>query len=178
MGKVLGAAWLLMIAAGFAFGQQPATSPANEPAKVRTVRSTNSIGADLRVPLCGHFHDSLRGNGIAGPEDKDVTAPKLKTTIPARMTIEAIRDSRRTHIGNFSVIVEVLVDRNGIPQEPCLIKTTGFGLDASAARAVVQYRYEAAKKYGRPVPMRVPVEVHFVNPTPTPKGTPLPGTPK
>lgn len=178
MGKVLRTALLLTIAAGFTFGQEPATSPANESRQVRSVRSPNAMGADLRVPLCQHFHDSLLRNGIAGPDDRDVTPPKLKTTVPARMTIEAIRDSQRTHIGNFSVIVDVVVDEKGVPQDPCLAKSTGYGLDGSAAAAVVQYRFDPAKKNGKPVRMRVPVEVHFVNPTPTPKGTPLPGTPK
>jgi TonB family protein len=188
MGKVLCTVGSLMLTASWAVAQTPATAPANEPRAVGTVRSPQSIGADLRVPLCpAHFHDSVHGNGIAGPGDTDVTPPKVKTTIPARMTQEAIigsatAGSGRTgagsaHLGNYDVIVSVVVDTAGNPHDLCLQKSAGFGLDASATTAVQQYHFDAATRNGRPIKARVPVQVRFVTPSPPPKSMPRTGEP-
>lgn len=178
MGRLLCAAGLIVFAAGWATAQKPATAPANEPRSVRTVRSINSIGPDLKVPLCpSRFHDSLSTNGIAGPDDRNVTRPRVKTTVPALTTEQAIENSGKAHIGNYNVIVSVVVDTKGIPHDLCLQKSSGFGLDASAAAAVAQYRFEPAEKDGKPVKMRVPVEVRFQSPTPTPMGTAAAGEP-
>jgi len=86
--------------------QQPATSPANESREPVTVRSTNSIGSDRTVPLCPqHFHDSLARDGVAGRGDHGITPARIKTTVPALMTQQAIEAAGGTHIGNFNVIV-------------------------------------------------------------------------
>ncbi|MDR3752743.1 MAG: energy transducer TonB [Terracidiphilus sp.] len=178
MCKLFGTVSLLIIAASCAAAQNPATSPANEPREVGTVRSLHSMGPDLKVPLCpAHFHDSLRANSIAGPQDKDVTPPKAKTTVPAPITQDAVMGAGKTHIGNFEVIVSVIVDTKGVPHDLCLRKSSGYGLDASAAAAVGQYRFDPAKQGGKPVRARVPVEVRFLTPTPPPMGTPRTGEP-
>ncbi len=158
--------------------QQPSTSPANESRKPVTVRSLNSIGADLAVPLCPQrFHDSLPRNGIAAQNEKGVTPARIKTTVPAPMTQQAIDGAGKTHIGNFNVIVNVAVDKKGDPYDLCLQKSSGYGLDASAAAAVRQYRFDPAEQNGRPVKSRVPVEVRFVTPNPPPIGVPRTGEP-
>lgn len=178
MTRVLCAASLLILAGGLAAGQKPATSPANEPRLVRTVRSRHSVGADLKVPLCpSEFHDSLQSDGIAGARDKDVTLPQVKKSVPALITQQAIKGAGTTHIGNYLVIVNVVVNTKGIPSHLCLQKSSGYGLDASAANAVSDYRFDPAKENGKPVRIRVPVEVRFVAPTPTAMGEPHTGLP-
>lgn len=174
MSRVLSATWLLIVAGSLAAGQKPATSPANEPRSVRTVRSPHSMGPDLKVPLCpASFHDSLRTNGIAGADDNNVTLPKVKKSVPALITQQAIASAGKTHIGNYLVIVNVVVNTKGVPGNLCLQKSSGYGLDASAANAVVDYRFYPAEESGKPVPTRVPIEVRFVTPTPTPMGAPM-----
>ena len=173
---------LLLLVTGFvaswAAAQQAATSPANESRSPDTVRSPHSIGADLAVPLCpAQFHDSLGGNGIAGRGDQGVTQAAIRSTVPALLTQQAIDGAGNTHIGNFSVIVNVVVGKNGHPRDLCLRKSSGYGLDASAAAAVGQYRFTPAKKQGRPVRTRLPVEVRFVSPNPPPIGLPRTGVP-
>lgn len=173
MRKLIPAVSLLIFAPFCAAAQKPATSPANEPRAVRTVRSVNSMGADFNVPLCpASFHDSLSTNGIAGAHEAGVTAPRTKKAYPAKMTQAAVAGSMKMHTGNYLVIVNVVVSRKGVPGDLCLQKSSGYGLDASAATAVEQYRFDPATKDGKPVRMRVPVEVRFVTPTPTPMGTP------
>ena len=158
--------------------QQPSTSPDNETRTPGTIRSANSIGSDLAVPLCpARFHDSLRANGIAGPQDQDVTRPRVKSIISALMTQQAIDAAGQTHIGNFNVILNVAVDKKGLPHDVCLQKSSGYGLDASAAAAVERYRFTPARKNGKPVRARVPVTVRFESPNPPPIGLPRTGEP-
>ena len=158
--------------------QKPATSPANETRTPVTVRSLNSISSDLAVPLCPQrFHDSLARNGIAAQNEQGVTPARIKSTMFAPMTQQAIDGAGKTHMGNFNVIVNVAVDKKGIPHDLCLQKSSGYGLDANAAAAVKQYRFDPAEKNGRPVKSRVPIEVRFVTPTPPPIGVPRTGEP-
>ena len=145
--------------------QKTPTAPNNETKNPAPVRSIHSMGKDWTVPLCpSHFHDSLSTNGIAGPHDQDVTRPTVSKSYPAAITQQAIAASGKTHIGNYIVIVNVVVDTKGIPTKLCLQKSSGYGLDAAAAAAVPEYRFNPAKKNGKPVPIRVPVEVRFENP--------------
>lgn len=148
-----------------AFAQKANTAPGDESRQPGPVRSVHSLGKDWSVPLCpSHFHDSLSGNGIASPQDKAVTAPTVRKSFPAAITQQAIAASGKSHIGNYIVIVNVVVDAEGVPSNLCLQKSSGYGLDAAAAAAVPEYRFNPAKKHGRPVKMRVPVEVRFANP--------------
>lgn len=156
----------LIAVAGFAIAQKTPTSPANESRTPAAVRSPYSTGADLTVPLCpAQFHDSLAQSGVAGRKDQGVTPAKIKTTVPALITQQAIDAAGKTHIGNFTVVVNALVDSRGNPQKLCLQKSSGYGLDASAAKALQQYHFDPAEKRGKAVPMRLPVAVRFVNPS-------------
>lgn len=161
---------LMLFAAAGVFGQQrAATAPANESRRPVAVRSPNSTGADLAVPLCeSRFHDSLARNGVATAHEFGVTQPHLKNKIPAQITREAITAGTTTHITNYLVIIDVVVDAEGHPTQACLAQSSGYGLDASAAKAVEQYRWEPARRNGRAVAMRVPVHFQFVNPLPPP----------
>lgn len=167
------ASGLMLLAAAGAFGQQQVqpvpTAPANESRRPTAVRSPNSTGADLAVPLCeSPFHDSLARNGIANAHEARVTPPQIKDKIPAQITREAINAGSTTHITNYLVIMDVVVDTEGHPTQACLAQSSGYGLDASAATAVEQYRWEPATRSGRPVKMRTPVHFQFVNPLPPP----------
>ncbi len=164
---------LTLFAAMGAFAQQPVqpapTAPANESRRPTTVRSPNSTGADLAVPLCeSRFHDSLARNGIANAHEARVTPPQIKNKVPAQITREAINAGSTTHITNYLVVMDVVVDTEGNPTQACLAQSSGYGLDASAATAVEQYRWEPATRSGRPVKMRTPVHFQFVNPLPPP----------
>lgn len=168
MGKIPWLVGLLCFPSIWAFAQQAPLAPAGETRDPVAVRSPYSRGADLSVPLCPvHFHDSLDANGIAGPDDRGVTPPKATRTVPAKMTLDAIRTAGTTHVGNYLVILNILVDKRGAPTKVCLEKSSGYGLDASAAAAVQRYRFDPATEKGKPVPMRMPITVQFVSPNPT-----------
>ena len=169
---------LLVAAAAAALTQNAPTSPANETRHPAPVRSPYSHAADLMAPLCPvHFHDSLRANGIAGPHDAGVTPPKAIKEVPAKITQDAVRTAGKTHIGNYHVIVNIVVNKKGDPTQLCLEKSAGYGLDASAAAAVEQYRFHPATKDGKPEPMRMAVEVPFVTPNPPEAPRSIPAQP-
>jgi TonB family protein len=103
-----------------------------------------------------------------------VVRPKIVHTVPALMTAQAITAGGPAQSGNFHVVVNVVVDPKGNPTALCLQTSSGYGLDAAAATAVAQYHFDAAKKDGRPVEMRIPVQVRFVTQSPPQRMQPLP----
>ena len=92
----------------------------------------------------------------------DVKAPKVKHSVPAELSAEA---KTRGAFTPFTAVSKVsfVVDVQGVPQDICIMRPAGFGLDEEAAKAVRQYRFEPAKKSGAPVAARVAIEVGFKN---------------
>jgi len=179
MGGTPWLAALLLALPGGLFAQRTPMAPAGETRNPVAVRSPYSRGADLSVPLCPvHLHDSLGSNGIAGPDDPGVTLAKTIRTVPAKMTLDAIRTAGKTHVGNYLVILNALVDKRGAPTKVCLQKSSGYGLDGSAAAAVLQYRFDPARENGKPVPMRVSIPVRFLSPNPPESRRPIPANPE
>jgi TonB family protein len=123
------------------------------------VRDPHSTSADLAVPLCpATFNDGLETDGIAAKDDKSVTSPKLTHHADATFSDEARRQKK---IKQFEAILSLVVDTSGMPQDVCLRQSAGYGLDAKAVEAVQQYRFASATKDGKPVAVRIYVEVDF-----------------
>jgi protein TonB len=60
------------------------------------------------------------------------------------------------------VLVSVIVDVHGMPQNARIVRTIGSGLDAKALEAVKTYRFRPAMKDGqKPVPVMITVQVNF-----------------
>jgi periplasmic protein TonB len=58
-------------------------------------------------------------------------------------------------------MVSIIVDSNGYPQNPRILRSLGMGLDEKALDAVRGYRFKPAMKDGKPVPVMITVEVNF-----------------
>jgi protein TonB len=59
-------------------------------------------------------------------------------------------------------IVEIVVDAQGNPQNPRVVRTLGMGLDEKAIEAVMKYKFRPARKNGKPVAVwPVNIEVNF-----------------
>ena len=58
-------------------------------------------------------------------------------------------------------MISLIVDAQGNPQSPRVVRRLGMGLDEKAMEAVLRYRFKPAKKDGRPVAVRMTVEVNF-----------------
>jgi len=59
-------------------------------------------------------------------------------------------------------LVSLIVDAQGNPQDPHVVRTLGMGLDEKAMEAVRKYKFKPAMKDGHtPVPVMITVEVNF-----------------
>lgn len=58
-------------------------------------------------------------------------------------------------------VVAVVVDVNGNTRDPQVVRPLGMGLDEKAIEAVKQYKFKPATYKGRPVAVRVNIEVNF-----------------
>lgn len=65
--------------------------------------------------------------------------------------------------GKFSgiAVVSMIVDTNGKPEQVHVVKPLGPEFDKAAVAAVKQYRFRPALQNGKPVPVKVNVEVDF-----------------
>jgi TonB family protein len=92
-----------------------------------------------------------------------VKPPKPIRMVNATFTDEARRFAKKQHRKSFEAIslVTLIVNTQGNPQDICVRKPAGFGLDGQAVKAVAQYKFEPATKDGSPVPVRIVVEVNF-----------------
>ena len=61
----------------------------------------------------------------------------------------------------LGLVMGLVVSNNGGPQNICIARSAGYGLDAKAAEAVQQYKFAPASKDGEPVAARLNIEVDF-----------------
>lgn len=108
---------------------------------------------------------SRGAEAVASPEKprSDVKPPRLINPVEAEFPDELRREMKKKHIRNFEAIslLALIVDRDGYPQNVCLVKSAGYGLDAEAAKAVKRYRFDPATKDGEAVPVVINIEVDF-----------------
>jgi TonB family protein len=100
-----------------------------------------------------------RGGGIGGGVFKvggGVSAPRaLQTPDP-----EYSEEARKAKYQG-TVVLWLIVDQNGRPQQLKVARSLGMGLDQKAIEAVRQWKFEPAMKDGRPVAVQINVEVNF-----------------
>jgi TonB family protein len=86
-----------------------------------------------------------------------VSAPVALNSVEAEFSDEA----RRAKYQGICLI-SLIVDTQGNPQNPRVIRTLGMGLDEKALEAVRKYKFRPAMKDGKtPVPVMITVEVNF-----------------
>jgi len=85
-----------------------------------------------------------------------VTAP-----IPIVTPEAEFSDQARRQRYQGICLISVIIDAHGYPQNPRVVQALGMGLDEKALDAVRRYRFKPATNGGRPVPVRITVEVDF-----------------
>ncbi len=85
-----------------------------------------------------------------------VTGPKPLLFVEAKYSKEAL-EKRIQGI----CLISLIVDAHGMPVNPRVVKSTGYGLDEKAIDAVSFYRFHPAMKRDMPVPVMITVEVNF-----------------
>lgn len=93
----------------------------------------------------------------SGRAEGAISPPKLIYSPDPHYTVEA----RRAHVEG-AVVLTLMVGTDGLPREIKLIRNLGYGLDEEAIKAVRTWRFEPAKKNGKPVPIRIDaLEIDF-----------------
>jgi protein TonB len=59
------------------------------------------------------------------------------------------------------VVLQLVVDANGLPKDMKVVHSLGLGLDAKAMEAVAKWRFKPGMKDGKPVPVIATIEVNF-----------------
>jgi TonB family protein len=85
-----------------------------------------------------------------------VSEPKLIYSIDPEFSDEA----RRAKYQGV-VVVSIIVDAQGNPQNPRVVRALGMGLDEKAIEAIKHYRFKPAMKDGKAVPVWLNVEIDF-----------------
>ena len=87
-----------------------------------------------------------------------VTVPKVVSEVKAQYTPEAIRAKIEG-----TVIMTAVVRTDGTPSDIEITESldTDRGLDKQAVAALSQWRFEPGRKDGKPVPVRVTIEMRF-----------------
>jgi len=62
---------------------------------------------------------------------------------------------------NSVVVIDLVVDTEGLPQNVHIVKSGGEKFDKKAIEAVEKYRFKPSLKEGQPVPVEIRAEVHF-----------------
>jgi TonB family protein len=88
------------------------------------------------------------GNGVSSP-------------VPLNIVVAEFSDEARKAGRQGIVLVSLIVDTHGRPQEIKVVRPLGMGLDEKAVEAAGKYRFKPAMKNGEPVPVTVIVEVNF-----------------
>ena len=115
-------------------------------------------------PSCPAKFDDAPDTVPPGTRFSDgLTPPKPTLSPEAEFSDKARKEFKKKHLKYFDgvSILSLVVGVDGIPRDMCLIKPASYGLDAQAAKAAWQYRFEPATKEGKPVPARTAIEVDF-----------------
>ena len=59
------------------------------------------------------------------------------------------------------MLLQLVVDENGVPQDIKVVRSLGLGLDQKAIEAVQKWRFKPGLKDGKPVPVSANIEVNF-----------------
>ena len=89
------------------------------------------------------------GNGVSAP-------------VPIFQPEAEFSDEARRAKYQGVCLISLIVDAQGNPQNPRVIRALGMGLDEKALEAVRKYKFKPAMKDGRtPVPVMITIEVNF-----------------
>lgn len=107
-------------------------------------------------PGHGPGKDGGTGGSVYTPGVGGVSNPVPIVTPEAEFSDEARRNK---HQG--ICMITMIVDAQGNPRNPHIVRSLGMGLDEKALEAVLKYRFKPARKDGKPVASIISVAVNF-----------------
>ena len=136
----------------------PTPSVSAPPVSSLPVPTLPTIEANVSAPVSKLPEGVIAQKSSAPPErvGGDVSPPVLISKVEPEYSAAA-------HKAKYSgsVLVSLVVDANGLPQDIHVVRPVGLGLDEKAVEAVTQWRFHPGTKSGRPVPILAQVEVTF-----------------
>jgi TonB family protein len=106
-------------------------------------------------------------DATTAPAPDSTTTPLRRigngVSVPQLLTHVDPKFSEQARAAKFSgvVLVTLIVDTNGLPQNVHVLRGVGMGLDEVAMDAVKQYSFRPAMENGKPVAVQLNVEVNF-----------------
>ena len=120
--------------------------PANTTSSVRQIQSFGPKPPDERQPSeNGVFHV---GRGVSPPR------------VISQPGIEFSEYARKSKFQG-TVVLSLIVDREGLPRDIHITNPIGCGLDEKAVQAAEAYRFKPGEKDGEPVAVKIALEVDF-----------------
>ena len=74
---------------------------------------------------------------------------------------EAPQGQQAANFKGGSVLLSILIDEQGVPQDAKVVRPLGSGFDEKAIEAVQKWRFKPGTRGGVPVKVRANVEVNF-----------------
>jgi TonB family protein len=109
--------------------------------------------------------NALPGGGAFGPNAAGGGAYRIGAGVSAPVPIARVEpvytDEARQAKLQGSVLLQVVIDENGVPQNIFVVRALGLGLDQKAIEAVQQWRFKPSFLNGRPVSVSATIEVNF-----------------
>jgi hypothetical protein len=143
------------------------SAPSGDDASPQVITSQDTSNTRLKtadgVATCpAEFKFRSVPNGVYRVGGNVLPPIPTKTSKPT-FSDEARKFIKNQHIKKFEAIsvVGVTVDTIGMPQDICVLKEAGHGLDRKAFESVAGYRFIPATIDGKAVPVRVAIEVKF-----------------
>ena len=60
-----------------------------------------------------------------------------------------------------AVLIQMVIDENGVPTEPKVVRSLDKGLDEKALEAVKQWRFKPGLREGKPASVTANIEINF-----------------
>jgi protein TonB len=127
-------------------------------ANVKLDSGGNGSGMGLG-PGYGNGYGPGYGGNIGGGLER--VGGAVSQPIPLNDVQAEFSDEARRAKYQGIVLISVIVDVQGNPQNPRVVRALGMGLDEKALEAVRKYKFKPAMKNGKPVPVMINVQIDF-----------------
>jgi TonB family protein len=105
--------------------------------------------------------DDSPGWDLLSPPPTANVGGSVKAPVPINNIEAEFTDAARRAAYQGSCMISFIVDRNGMPQNPRVLRKLDYGLTENALELVERYRFKPAMRNGEPVPVMITVEVSF-----------------
>jgi len=114
--------------------------------------------------IAGHFFalaGAFLGSRPRAGGDDSVIGGGVSAPVPVYRPEPEYSEEARKAKWQGSVLLAIVVDENGVPQDVRVIRSLGLGLDQKAIEAVQKWRFKPGVKDGKAVPVFANIEVNF-----------------